>query len=102
MRRRCAPFSAKLSKASKLCPESKPPANPAEAPSAERYGVSPDYLRSMGIPLLRGRGFTEQDSANAPFVTLVNRTAAGALWPNEDPRSASASGWAILKVRFVL
>ncbi|MBO0727144.1 MAG: ABC transporter permease, partial [Blastocatellia bacterium] len=65
--------------------EEKPLANPAEAPSAERYGVSPDYLRAMGIPLLRGRGFTEQDSANAPFVALINRTAARRIWPNEDP-----------------
>ncbi|HEY7182294.1 MAG TPA: FtsX-like permease family protein, partial [Blastocatellia bacterium] len=65
--------------------EEKPLANPAEAPSAERYGVSPDYLRAMGIPLLRGRGFTEQDNANAPLVALINRMAAGALWPNENP-----------------
>src|SRR5262249_598994 len=65
--------------------EEKPLANPAEAPSAERYGVSPDYLRAMGIPLLRGRGFTDQDNADAPFVTLINRTAAQRLWPNEDP-----------------
>ncbi len=65
--------------------EEKPRANPAEAPSAERYGISPAYLRAMGIPLLRGRGFTEQDSANAPFVALINRTAAQRIWPNEDP-----------------
>jgi putative ABC transport system permease protein len=65
--------------------EEKPLANPAEAPSAERYSVSPDYLRSMGIPLLRGRGFTEQDGANAPLVAFINRTAAERLWPNEDP-----------------
>jgi putative ABC transport system permease protein len=65
--------------------EEKPLANPADAPSAERYSVSPDYLRAMGIPLLRGRGFTEQDSANAPLVALINRTAAERIWPNEDP-----------------
>ena len=65
--------------------EEKPFANPAEAPSAERYGVSPDYLRAMGIPLLRGRGFNEQDNANAPLVALINRTAAQRVWPNEDP-----------------
>jgi len=65
--------------------EEKPLANPADAPDAERYSVSPDYLRAMGIQLLRGRGFTEQDSANAPLVTLINRTAAQRIWPNEDP-----------------
>jgi putative ABC transport system permease protein len=39
----------------------------------------------MGIPLLRGRGFTERDNANAPLVALINRTAAQRIWPNEDP-----------------
>jgi putative ABC transport system permease protein len=65
--------------------EERPLANPAEAPSAERYGISADYLKAMGIPLLRGRGITEQDNANAPLVALINRTAAQRLWPNEDP-----------------
>jgi putative ABC transport system permease protein len=65
--------------------EEKPLANPAESPSAERYSVSPDYLRAMGVPLLRGRGFTEQDNANAPLVALINRTAARRIWPDEDP-----------------
>jgi putative ABC transport system permease protein len=65
--------------------EEKPQANPAEAPSAQRYGVSPDYLRAMGITLLRGRQFTEQDNANTPLVALINETAAKRGWPNEDP-----------------
>jgi putative ABC transport system permease protein len=65
--------------------EEKPLANPAEAPSAERYGVSPDYLRAMGIPLLRGRGVTAEDRATTPLVVLINQTAAQRLWPNEDP-----------------
>jgi putative ABC transport system permease protein len=65
--------------------EEKPLPNPAEAPNAERYSISPAYLRTMGIPLLRGRGFSEQDSANAPLVALINRTAAQRIWPNQDP-----------------
>jgi putative ABC transport system permease protein len=65
--------------------EERPLPNPADAPDAERYGVTTGYFRAMGIPLLRGRGFTEQDSAGAPLVTLINETAARRLWPNEDP-----------------
>src|SRR5581483_1564412 len=65
--------------------EEKPLANPADAPSAERYSISPDYLRAMRIPVLRGRGFTDQDGANAPLVALINQTLARQVWPNEDP-----------------
>jgi putative ABC transport system permease protein len=65
--------------------EEKPLANPTQAPSARRYGISPDYMRAMGIPLLRGRQFIEQDNASAPLVALINKTAAERHWPNEDP-----------------
>ena len=65
--------------------EEKPLPNPADAPSVQRYGISPDYLRTMQIPLLRGRGFTEQDTANAPLVVLISQTTAQRFWPNEDP-----------------
>jgi putative ABC transport system permease protein len=65
--------------------EEKPLANPADAPMAQRYGITPDYLRAMGIPLVRGRQFNEQDSASAPLVALISETAAKRNWPNEDP-----------------
>jgi putative ABC transport system permease protein len=65
--------------------EEKPLPNPAEAPSVERYGITPDYLRTMRIPLLRGRGFSEQDNANAPLVVLISQTTAQRFWPHEDP-----------------
>jgi hypothetical protein len=65
--------------------EEKPWPNPADAPSVQRYGISPDYLRTMRIGLLRGRGFMEQDKANAPLVALLNQTTARRYWPHEDP-----------------
>jgi putative ABC transport system permease protein len=65
--------------------EEKPLANPADAPSAERYGISPDYLRAMGIPLLRGRGFTEQDAPDSPLVALITRETAARFWQDENP-----------------
>ena len=39
----------------------------------------------MGIPVLKGRGFTEQDKAGAPPVIIVNETLARKYWPNTDP-----------------
>ncbi len=46
--------------------------------------MSPDYFRVMGIPLLRGRPFTEQDDARAPRVAIVSRSIAQRLWPGAD------------------
>jgi putative ABC transport system permease protein len=47
--------------------------------------VSPGYLSLFKIPILRGRGFTENDKASAPGVALVNESLAKQLWPNQDP-----------------
>jgi putative ABC transport system permease protein len=65
--------------------EEKPLPNPALAPSAERYGVSPDYFRAMGIPLIRGRLFEDRDSASGPLVVTINQTAVRRIWGDEDP-----------------
>jgi predicted permease len=43
------------------------------------------YFRTMGIPLLRGRTFTEADKAGAPLVLIVNHQLAVHYWPNQDP-----------------
>jgi putative ABC transport system permease protein len=51
-----------------------------------RYRVcSPDYFQTMGIALLQGRFFTEQDRAGSTPVIIVNRTLARKYWPNTDP-----------------
>jgi putative ABC transport system permease protein len=47
--------------------------------------AGPGYLRTMGIPLRRGRDIQETDSAGAPLVVLVNETLARMLWPGQDP-----------------
>jgi putative ABC transport system permease protein len=53
--------------------------------SVDLYIVTPRYLRTMAIPLLRGREMGEQDTENQPLVALVNETMAKELWPGEDP-----------------
>jgi putative ABC transport system permease protein len=47
--------------------------------------VAGDYLQAMGIPLLRGRYFTDSDKAGTQLVVLVNRKLAQHYWPNQDP-----------------
>jgi putative ABC transport system permease protein len=59
--------------------------NPEEDPSADRYSITPGYLRAMRIPLLRGRQFDGRDAADSPPVALVNESMAREFWPGEDP-----------------
>ncbi len=47
--------------------------------------ITPDYLRSMGMRLVRGRGLTSADRNGATPVVLVNEAAARQLWPDADP-----------------
>jgi putative ABC transport system permease protein len=47
--------------------------------------VMGDYFHTMGIPLLRGRTFTETDRPGAQLVVIVNRKLAQHFWPNQDP-----------------
>jgi predicted permease len=51
-----------------------------------RYNiVTPSYLDTMGIPLLLGRRFSEQDNAASPRVAIINETLARDAWPGENP-----------------
>jgi predicted permease len=47
--------------------------------------VMPDYFQAMGIPLLRGRYFTEADDANSQLAVIVNHEFAQHYWPGQDP-----------------
>ena len=47
--------------------------------------VSPDYFATMGTRILRGRGFTEADGANAPLAMIVSEGMGKVLWPGKDP-----------------
>jgi putative ABC transport system permease protein len=56
-----------------------------QRPEADYTTVTPDYFRTLQIPLLKGRQFTAQDSKDAPGAIIVNDILARTLWPNEDP-----------------
>src|SRR5207302_4104509 len=43
-----------------------------------------DYFRAMGIPLIEGRYFSENDNANAPLVIIVNQSMARHCWPGQQ------------------
>lgn len=49
------------------------------------YDAGPRYFATLGLPVVRGRGFTERDRRGQPSVAVLNETAARRLWPGEDP-----------------
>ncbi|MDQ3686028.1 MAG: ABC transporter permease, partial [Acidobacteriota bacterium] len=61
------------------------PAVAGEQPLAGVHTVSPAYLQTMGIALLKGREFTPADADESPPVIVINETMARRLFPNEDP-----------------
>ena len=61
------------------------PEHVADAPDALRYGVNPDYLRVMHIPLLRGRFFTDADNEHASRVIVVDESFAEKFFPAQNP-----------------
>ena len=63
----------------------RPDAPAGAQPVADVRAVSGDYFRAMGIPLLKGRLFTDHDTGEAANVVVINETMARECWPNEDP-----------------
>lgn len=47
--------------------------------------VGEDYFETLGLPLLRGRGFRAADDSDAPRVAIVNELVADRYWPGQDP-----------------
>jgi len=57
--------------------------------SADYNAVSPEYLETMGVRLLRGRFVSETDTASTPKVAVIDENLANALWPGSDPLGRS-------------
>jgi putative ABC transport system permease protein len=64
--------------------EGRAPSSPGEVLQADDRSISPGYFRTVGIPLLRGRDFTEEDDTNAALVVIINETMARRFWPGGD------------------
>jgi len=79
---RCVPFSG-CSRTIAFFPDR--PNDPTNAPGVGRHYISPDYFRTLGIPILAGRPITDADRAGSPPVAIVNESGARRFWPGENP-----------------
>jgi predicted permease len=62
------------------------PKPPADQRAESDYTiVTPGYFKALGIPLLKGRAFTDHDHKDAPGVIVINEALAHRYWPNEEP-----------------
>ncbi|MBZ5618615.1 MAG: ABC transporter permease [Acidobacteriia bacterium] len=66
-------------------PEGQPQVPLMERPMFNIQTISPGYVATMRIPLVRGREFLAGDDAQAPRVVMVNDTAMRRFWPRENP-----------------
>jgi predicted permease len=62
-----------------------PPWEPGQAPVAEFRLVTNDYFRAIGIPVVKGRAFTDRDRLDSTQVILINETLAKRFFADEDP-----------------
>lgn len=62
-----------------------PPLAPGATQTADYVTASPRYFQVMGIPLLRGRLFSLDDSASTPMVAVISESFARRYFPNQDP-----------------
>ncbi|MFN2455438.1 MAG: ABC transporter permease [Pyrinomonadaceae bacterium] len=65
--------------------EGRPPAPPDQRLAARNHIATADYFRAMGIPLKRGRAFTDADQKSSSPVIVINDTLARRYFPNEEP-----------------
>ena len=76
-------------------PEGRQPEDPEARLMMGRHSVNPGALQNLGIPLLKGRELTWQDTLTTPFAVVVSESVAKKLWPGQDPigkRMRSAEG----------
>ena len=74
--------------------EGRPPVPPSQQPAMQVRVAAPGYFEAIGIPLKRGRAFTDDDKAGSPRVVLITESAARQFFPNEDPIGKTITlGW---------
>ena len=68
-----------------VLPEGQPGVPLAQRPFVDIEAISPEWFRTMRVPLRAGRAFTAGDDRDRPKVVIVNETFARRFWPNQNP-----------------
>jgi predicted permease len=63
----------------------RPVENQKDTPDAGWMSTTPGYYNAFKIPVLRGRDFTDQDTASSTPVALINQALVKKYWPNQNP-----------------
>jgi predicted permease len=78
---------------------SHPEESPEQRPIARYRAISSGYFHTLGIPLLKGRDFTDHDNQRSTGVVIINQAMAREFWPQQNPigeqiePAVGASGW---------
>ena len=78
------PFSGNGATTAIVLPDREPPVRGME-PEVMFNTAMPNYFETLGIPVIKGRLFGNQDQINTPPVVIINQTMAYRFWPNQDP-----------------
>jgi predicted permease len=79
------PFSGAAGWDGKPAAEGQSPEEAAANPMLNMEVVAPGYFRTLGVPVLHGRPFTDQDREDAPPVIVVSQSTARHYWAGDDP-----------------
>jgi predicted permease len=96
-----APFDRHLGFHGGIGAEGQPPPDRDDLFLIGMVRAAPQWLESMGMPLLSGRGLSEHDTADTTRVAIINRAVAEKFWPGQDPigkRLTMDGGTALVEV----
>lgn len=79
------PFAGSIAFPGVFMTEGESPTDPRAHTYINVELAGPDYFRTFGLPILRGRAFTAADREGAPFVVIVSEATARLYWPGENP-----------------
>jgi predicted permease len=79
------PFAGSGGWDARLAAEGQPEADAAANPMLNVDVVVPDYFSTVGLSVIRGRSFTDDDREGDPVVVVVSQSTARHFWPGEDP-----------------